>query len=116
MNGLLCAPTSVTLLYFRVQSSGKLLHGRVLVGWAELVVLMVTLALVVAFTTAVPLSKVDVDRTAPVKRVTEGEVVVCLDEEAPETFLPAMLLERRATEPSRLSLAKVLEDIRMVEE
>ena len=69
------------------------------VGWTEVLVLVVTLALVVAFATDVPFSKVDVVWTAPVRTVTDGEDVVCM-EEVCETFAAAVLLESRVTKPS----------------
>ncbi len=77
-----------------------MLHGCVFDGSAELVVVMVALAPVVAFASAVTLEKPEVGWTAPVKMVIDSEEVVCVGTEVCEAFAVASVLERRVLAPS----------------
>lgn len=76
------------------------MHGCVFDGWTEVVVIMVALAVVVAFPTAVPFNRVDVGWIAPVKMVTGREEVVRVEEEVREAFTAALVLKMRVTAPS----------------
>lgn len=71
---------------------------------------MVALPPVVALATAVPFNKVEVGCIAPVRMITDGEEVVCVEEEVCEVFAVAIVLERRVTAPSGFPLVAVVDD------
>lgn len=96
--GLLCAPTKVILLYFRLQNSGELLQACVFVGTAEVDVL-----LAVEFPVIEPFEDVGDERMEPCKRVRLFEMEY-LDVDEDEALATAMVVWKMAVVPLRVGV------------